>query len=75
MDTYKLGPIAKLNYKDGTFDMISPGTHVICAVTGKHILLDRLRYWSVARQEAYIDAAASLQAHQQHTQKQNDKED
>ena len=75
MDTYKLGPIAKLNYKDGTFEMISPGTHVICAVTGEHILLDRLRYWSVERQEAYIDAAASLQAHQKQEQEQDNKED
>jgi hypothetical protein len=33
---------------------------VRCAVTGKAIPLDELRYWSVARQEAYADAAISL---------------
>jgi hypothetical protein len=31
-------------------------------MTGKSIPLDELRYWSVARQEAYVDAAASLEA-------------
>jgi hypothetical protein len=32
-------------------------------VTGKEIPLDELRYWSVERQEAYADAAASLARH------------
>jgi hypothetical protein len=31
-------------------------------VTGKHIPLGRLRYWSVDRQEPYVDAEASLKA-------------
>ncbi|MEM9842318.1 MAG: DUF2093 domain-containing protein, partial [Pseudomonadota bacterium] len=31
----------------------------ICAVTGRKIPLAALRYWSVDRQEAYIDAAAA----------------
>ena len=33
-----------------------------CALTGDIIPLDELKYWSVARQEAYVDARASLQA-------------
>jgi hypothetical protein len=33
---------------------------VRCAVTGREIPLDELRYWSVQRQEPYVDAAASL---------------
>jgi hypothetical protein len=33
--------------------VLSPGDHVICAVTGRPIPLEELRYWSVARQEAY----------------------
>ena len=35
---------------------------MVCAVTGQHIPLDELRYWSVARQEAYVDAPASFEA-------------
>lgn len=51
---------AKLYYGDGQFDVLSPGNYVICAVTGERIPLSRLKYWSVARQEPYIDAAAGL---------------
>ena len=56
------GRIARLHYQDGTFRMLSDGDHVQCAITGVAIPLEELRYWSVARQEAYADAAASLEA-------------
>ncbi len=56
------GRVAKLRYLDGTFRLLSDGDHVLCAVTGARIALEDLRYWSVARQEAYADAAASLEA-------------
>ena len=56
------GREARLHYLAGTFRVLSDGDHVRCAVTGATIPLDHLRYWSVARQEAYIDAAASLAA-------------
>ena len=51
---------AKLRYLDGDFQVLVPGAYVSCAVTGRQIPLDELKYWSVARQEAYINAAASL---------------
>lgn len=53
---------ARIRYLDGDYQMLSTGSHVVCAVTGVTIPLDELRYWSVARQEAYVDAAASLEA-------------
>ncbi|AGA64229.1 hypothetical protein B488_02360 [Liberibacter crescens BT-1] len=53
---------AKLHYMDGNFKILSPGTFVICAITGKRIPLHELCYWSVARQAPYADAAASLEA-------------
>ncbi|MDI6834982.1 DUF2093 domain-containing protein [Ciceribacter thiooxidans] len=53
---------AKLRYLDADFQILSPGSYVVCAVTGKPILIDELRYWSVARQEPYVDAAASFEA-------------
>jgi hypothetical protein len=56
------GRVAKIHFLDGTFRLLSEGDHVLCAITGKRIALDDLRYWSVARQEAYADAAASLEA-------------
>ena len=56
---------ARIRYQDGDFQVTSPGAFVRCAVTGESIPLDELKYWSVARQEAYVDAAASLKRHQQ----------
>ena len=56
---------AKIKYLDGDYQIISPGSFVRCAVTGESIALDDLKYWSVSRQEAYIDALVSLQREQQ----------
>ena len=56
------GRPARLHYLQGTFRVLSPGDHVVCAVTGGRIPLDELRYWNVARQEAYATAEASVQA-------------
>jgi hypothetical protein len=51
---------ARIRYLDGDFQVASPGAFVRCAVTGESIPLDELRYWSVARQEAYSTAAIWL---------------
>ncbi|MBN8806722.1 MAG: DUF2093 domain-containing protein [Sphingomonas sp.] len=53
---------ARLHYMANGFRVLSPGSHVTCAVSGATIDLDDLRYWSVAKQEAYVDAAAALAA-------------
>lgn len=53
---------AKIEYLDGDYRIVQNGSYVICAMTGKPVALDELRYWSVARQEAYVDCAASLEA-------------
>lgn len=53
------GREARIHYLAGTFRLLSEGDHVTCAQTGQAIPLEQLRYWSVARQEAYVDAAAS----------------
>lgn len=51
---------ARIRYLDGDFQVTSPGSFVRCAVTSESIPLDELKYWSVARQEPYRDAAISL---------------
>ena len=56
------GRAARLHYMQGTFRILSPGDHVVCAVTRQPIPLDELRYWSVERQEAYASAEASVKA-------------
>jgi len=45
---------AKLLYKNNSFEIIEEGDHVICAVSGKEITLDKLHYWNVEFQEAYF---------------------
>jgi hypothetical protein len=65
---------ARVRYLDNDIkNLDDPGgewrdTHkffVRCAVTQRAIALEELKYWSVERQEAYIDAAASLKRHQE----------
>jgi hypothetical protein len=51
---------ARLRYLDSDFQVVVPGSYVVCSVTGRRIPLSDLRYWSVDRQEPYIDAAAAL---------------
>jgi hypothetical protein len=48
---------AKLRFLDGDYEVLQPGTYISCAVTGVHIPLDALRYWSVDLQEAYASPA------------------
>lgn len=55
---------AKIKYLDGDFQVLSPGTFVRCAVTNQAIPLEELKYWSVDRQEAYVDVKASFTATQ-----------
>jgi hypothetical protein len=54
------GP-AEVEYLDGEYRVVRPGTFVCCAVTGEPIPLDSLRYWSVDLQEAYASPAIALQ--------------
>jgi hypothetical protein len=56
------GTPARVHYMAGTFRVLSNGDHVVCAVSGSRIPLHDLKYWSVERQEAYVDAEASLKA-------------
>jgi hypothetical protein len=53
---------AKLRYLPYSFRVLTAGDHVVCAVSGRKIALDDLRYWSIARQEAYASAELSVQA-------------
>ena len=50
---------AELRYDLSDFQILKPGGFVLCALTGKPIPLEELRYWNPERQEAYCDAVAS----------------
>ena len=47
---------AKLVYKHNSFDIIEEGDYVLCAISGKKVMLKDLNYWNVDLQEAYYSA-------------------
>lgn len=53
---------ARLHYMANGFRVLSPGDHVVCAVSGARVRLEDLRYWSVARQEPYATAKIASEA-------------
>jgi hypothetical protein len=57
--------LADLEYLDGEYRVIKPGSYVICAISGTHIPLEALRYWSVDLQEAYATPAIALKRFQE----------
>ena len=57
--------LAKLKYLPNNFNVLEAGDHVICAISGKKIMLENLTYWNVDRQEAYysyLEAAMKREA-------------
>lgn len=56
------GRAARLYYGPNGTRVLSAGDHVICAVSGERILLDELRYWSVAKQQPYASAEIATRA-------------
>jgi len=46
--------LATIKYLPNDFKIIEDGDHVICAISGKKIYLDKLTYWNVELQEAYF---------------------
>tara|TARA_Y100000389_G_C17451404_1_gene515070 strand:+ start:1594 stop:1788 length:195 start_codon:yes stop_codon:yes gene_type:complete len=45
---------AVLKYKPNSFDILSNGDYVECAVSKKKIPIEKLTYWNVDLQEAYF---------------------
>jgi len=57
--------MADLEYLDGEYRVVRPGSFVLCAVTGEKIPLEALRYWSVDLQEAYATPDLALRRFQE----------
>jgi hypothetical protein len=51
---------AVVHYGDGEFVLMKPGRYVVCAVSGKRIPLEALRYWSPVLQEPYAGPQEAL---------------
>lgn len=56
---------AVLHFGDGEFAIIKPGRYVVCAVSGKKVPLQALRYWSPELQEAYAGPSEALKRWQE----------
>ena len=49
-----MNKLAKLKYLPNNFEIMEEGDHVLCAISGKKIPLEKLNYWNVDEQEAYF---------------------
>ena len=57
--------LAKLKYLPNNFQIIENGDHVICAISGKKIPLEKLNYWNVELQEPYFSHVEASQKREQ----------
>ncbi len=53
--------LAKIKYLPNNYQILKEGDHVICAISGKKIPLEKLNYWNVELQEAYFSYVESSQ--------------
>ena len=49
-----MNKLAKLKYLPNNFEIMEEGDHVVCAISGKKIPLEKLNYWNVDEQEPYF---------------------
>ena len=60
---------AKVKFFPNNFEIIEKGDYVVCAVSGKNILLDELTYWNVELQEAYFSSKEAQQRYEELSKK------
>ena len=53
---------ARLHYMANGFRVMSPGDHVVCAMSGARIPIEELRYWDPVGQRAFASAALAAEA-------------
>jgi hypothetical protein len=56
---------AKLKFFPNNFEILEKGEYVVCAVSGKNILLEELTYWNVELQEAYFSPKEAQQRYEE----------
>lgn len=61
LDKDPTGDLAVVRYGDGEITVLRPGRYVLCAVSGKRVPLEELKYWNPALQEAYAGPAEALE--------------
>ena len=53
--------LAKIKYLPNNYQILQEVDHVICAISGKKIPLEKLNYWNVDLQEAYFSYVEASQ--------------
>ena len=53
---------AKLHFGDNDYVVMRPGSYVVCAVSGKQIPIESLRYWDPRAQKAFAGPTEAMQA-------------
>jgi hypothetical protein len=61
LDKDPTGDLAIVRYGDGEIAVLRPGRFVLCAVSGKRVPLEDLKYWNPTLQEAYAGPAEALE--------------
>jgi len=56
---------AKLKFNPNNFEVIEEGDYVVCAVSGKKIVLNKLTYWNIEFQEAYFSPKEAQQRYEE----------
>ena len=64
-----LKKLAKIKYLPNNFEIVESGDHVLCAISGKKIPLEKLNYWNVDKQEAYYSYVEASQKRELDTRK------
>jgi len=60
-----MGNKAKIKFKPNNFEIVEEGDHVTCAVSGKNIPLNQLKYWNAELQEAYFSPKEAQQRYEE----------
>tara|TARA_B100000427_G_scaffold110820_1_gene91890 strand:+ start:316 stop:516 length:201 start_codon:yes stop_codon:yes gene_type:complete len=61
--------LARIKYLPNSFEIIEEGDHVICAISGKKIFLEKLSYWNVELQEPYYSYVEAAQKREELSKK------
>ena len=61
--------LAKIKYLPNNFEILEEGDHVICAISGKKIFLEKLSYWNVELQEPYYSYVEASQKREELSKK------
>ena len=61
--------LARIKYLPNNFEILEEGDHVICAISGKKIFLEKLSYWNVELQEPYYSYVEAAQKREELSKK------